>query len=310
MRFHLLPKSRARRRVLSVAGAGYVVGILLIMFGGCADKLILYPQTDPVRLINVQRREVPFEGAFVEVLVARSPGCRGREPQAFMIEYCGNATQAGDIVEFVAERWGDRPVETWVLNYPGYGTSPGKARLAAIAPSALAAYDELKKVAGNRPIFIAGNSIGTTAALHVAANRSCAGTILQNPPALRSLILRYYGWWNLWTAALPVAMQIPSDLDSRHNARKVNAPALFILSDSDEIVRPPNAKLVVDAYAGPKRTIILKGKGHNDYVATREEIAQLQDAMDWLLNSSPAATRPALRPSPDKQQLKPPVEPE
>lgn len=304
MRFRILPESKPRRRALIVLLTGYM---LVLMFGGCADKLILYPQTRKIQLLGVERREVPYNDSFVEVFIARSPGCRGRKPQAFMIEFCGNATQAEDIVDLVAERWNDRPVETWVLNYPGYGKSPGPAKLRHLGPSALAAFDELKKVAGDRPIFVAGNSIGTAAALHVAARRPVAGTILQNPPALRSLILRYYGWWNLWTAALPIAMQIPGDIGAPPNAKKVTAPGVFIISDADELVRPANSRLVTDAYAGPKRTIILRGKGHNDYIATTDEIRELHDAMDWLLNSSVASTNPALAPAPGKPPLDPPA---
>ena len=49
---------------------------------------------------------------------------------------------------------------------------------------------------------------------HVAANRPVAAIVLQNPPPLRQLILGHYGWWNLWLIATPVALGVPSELDS------------------------------------------------------------------------------------------------
>src|SRR5207244_6690041 len=112
-------------------------------------------------------------GRSVEVWKARSAGAArgsGAEPRAFVLEFIGNASRAEYMAAAAAEEWGERPVEVWAVNYPGYGGSPGPARLASIAPSALAAYDVLRGVAGERPIFVSGQSLGTAAALHVAAN--------------------------------------------------------------------------------------------------------------------------------------------
>ena len=86
--------------------------------------------------------------------------------------------------------------------------------------------------------------------------------ILQNPPPLRQIILRQYGWWNLWLLAGPVAWHIPSALDSLANARAVHAPGVFLLAEKDRIVAPRFQRLVVDAYAGRKRVISLPGAGH------------------------------------------------
>ena len=110
-----------------------------------------------------------------------------------------------------------------------------------------------------------GTSIGATAALHVAAHRPVAGLILQNPPPLREMILRRFGWWNLWLLAGPVALQIPKDLDSIANVRKrLVRAAIFLLAEKDEVVPPGYHKLVVDAYAGEKRVISLPSAHHND----------------------------------------------
>ena len=117
--------------------------------------------------------------------------------------------------------WNDRAVEIWGMNYPGFGGSTGPPRLARIGPAAVAAFDALRREAADAPIVAYGASIGATAALHVAASRPAeiAGLILHNPPPLREMILRQFGWWNLWLLAGPVALQIPRDLDSIANAR-------------------------------------------------------------------------------------------
>jgi hypothetical protein len=105
------------------------------------------------------------------------------------------------------------------------------------------------------------------------------------------LILQQHGWWNLWLLAGPVAAQIPSELDSIANARAVHAPAIFLLAEQDEIVASRFQHLVVDAYAGEKRVIALRGAYHNSPI----EGAGLVDfykALDWLLpkaNSPPSS---------------------
>jgi pimeloyl-ACP methyl ester carboxylesterase len=168
-----------------------------------------------------------------------------------------------------------------MVNFPGYGGSTGPADLAAIPPAALAVYDHVARVAGGKPIFLAGNSLGTTAALYAAANRPTAGLILQNPPALRNLILTRFGWWNLWLLATPIALQVPKELDGPTNAAKVRAPAIFTLAGDDTLVVPANQLKTVNAYAGPKRVIHYAG-GHNDGVGGDSE-RELDAGFDWLL---------------------------
>jgi uncharacterized protein len=134
------------------------------------------------------------------------------------------------------------------------------------------------------PIVLFGTSIGVTAALNVAASHptEIAGVILHNPVPLREIILRQFGWWNLWLLAGPIALQIPQDLDSVANASTSRAPAIFLLAERDEIVAPRFHQLVVRAYAGEKRVIELPGAHHNDPIEGTA-LTELNDALNWLL---------------------------
>ena len=87
---------------------------------------------------------------------------------------------------------------------------------------------------------------------------------------------------NLWLLAGPVALQIPSELDSVANGENIHAPAVFLLADQDEIVEPRFQKMVVDAYAGEKRVIQLRGAHHNSPIEGAV-VADLHDAVEWLL---------------------------
>src|SRR5437667_3904179 len=168
------------------------------------------------------------------------------------------------------------------MNYPGFGRSTGPARLTRMAPAALTAFDALRSNAGERPIVLFGASIGSAPALYVAAHRSVAGLILHNPPAVRQIILRQFGWWNLWLLASPLAAQIPRELDSVANAKAVHVPAIFLLAEQDEIIAPRFQQLVVDAYAGDKRIIHLRGAHHNDPIEGTA-LTELYGGLDWLL---------------------------
>jgi pimeloyl-ACP methyl ester carboxylesterase len=272
-----------RRRRLVVLGTLYL-SFLAMTIAGCTDRLILFPSTDPIGISGTERVEVPVPGSTpVEVWVAHSRGVKSAgEPKAYVMEFVGNASRGEWMSEIVAQEWGDKPVEVWALNYPGYGGSPGPARLRSIPPAALAAYDAMALRAQGRPTFLRAESLGTTAALYVAANRpSVNGLVLFNPPPLRSLILGRFGWWNLWLAAGPVARSVPSELNSLRNAPNVRAPAAFVLAGRDTVVPPKYQQKVVDAYAGARRVIHAPEGGHNDELTGRAA-EELQAAQEWL----------------------------
>ena len=270
-----------------------VVYLVVMFFSRLPDHLILFPTKAPIDFGSAVRKTVPFQDGELEVWTAKSHRAQQQgRADVFIQRFYGNADRADRWVAAEAEMWSDRAVEIWGMNYPGFGGSTGPARLSRIGPAAVTTFDELKRYAGDRPIVPFGASIGATAALHVAASRPAgiAGVILHNPPPLREMILRQFGWWNLWVLAGPIALQMPRDLDSIANARTIHAPAIFLLAERDEVVAPRFHRLVVDAYAGEKRVIELHGAYHNDPIEGTA-LADLNDALGWLLprSSSPQA---------------------
>jgi uncharacterized protein len=256
--------------------------VALIALAPLPDRLILFPTTDRIDAGRAERRSIPFQGGELEVWTARSVQAQQRgEPELYVLRFYGNADRADRWVAAEAGMWNNRAVEVWGMNYPGFGGSTGPARLGKLGPAALTAFDALQKAAGDRPIIVFGASLGTTTALHIAAHRKIAGLILHNPPALRQIILRQFGWWNLWLFAGPMAQKIPADLDSIANARAVHVPSIFLLAEKDEVVAPKFQRLVVDAYAGEKRIIPLPGAGHNSSL-DGAALANFQQALDWL----------------------------
>jgi hypothetical protein len=270
---------RAGRMALIAAGLYFGV----IVFGHLSDHLILFPTKRPIDAGGAVRKTVPFQHGELELWTAQSRRAqRQNATDIYVLRFYGNADRADRWAAAEAEMWNDRAVEIWGMNYPGFGGSTGPARLSRIGPAALAAFDELQRRASGRPIVAFGASIGTIAALHVAAQRPVAGLILHNPPPMREMILRQFGWWNLWLLAGPLALQIPRDLDSVANAKAIRTPAIFLLAERDEVVAPRYHRLVVNAYAGEKRVIALRGAYHNDPIEGTA-LAEFYGALDWLL---------------------------
>lgn len=282
------PPQGGLRKTTRVAIALAALFFALVMFVNLPDQLILFPTTKSLDAHGATRRTFPFENGELEIWTAQSRLAQQQgSADVFILRSYGNADRADRWVAAEAEMWNEHAVEIWGMNYPGFGGSTGPARLSKIGPAALAAFDELKRHAGDRPIVPYGASIGTTAALHIAAQRPIAGLILHNPVPLREIILRRFGWWNLWLLGGPVALQIPRDLDSIANATASHAPAVFLTAENDEVVPPRYHMLVANAYAGEKRVITLHGAYHNDPIEGAA-LADFHRALDWLL---PRASR-------------------
>ena len=194
-------------------GVLYFIWLFMCFFGHLTDRFVLIPTTHEIRMSGIRSQMIQSDVGAIEIWQGRDTN-RDRSwedvvPEAFVLEFTGNGTRAEEIADYAAVKFRPHAVEIWAMNFPGYGKSAGPARLAKIPQAALAAFDEMKSRANGKPIFVAGNSLGTTAALYVAAHREVAGVVLINPPALRQLIRGRFGWWNLWLLATPVSFGIP-----------------------------------------------------------------------------------------------------
>ena len=247
-----------------------------------ADKLMLFPSRGPILAFGAEERFVDAPAGRLQALVARGSSSIGRPAERFVLRFEGNAGRAERTAVDLAARWNGVPSELWAVNHPGFGKSDGPAGLRTLAPAALAAYDAICDAAGDRPVYLDADSMGTAMALYVAATRRptrpVAGLVLKNAPPLRTLVLGRFGWWNLWLAAGPVAAAIPAELDSVANAREIGAPAVFLRAENDSLVAPWYQRKVTDAYAGPKRVVVFPGADHNTPIDAATE-GELRAAM-------------------------------
>jgi uncharacterized protein len=261
-----------------------------------ADRCVFVPTRDQLPTEGKARRLIPFQGGTLEAYVQQAyPGSskqvensselhssRKRAPELFVLKLGGTAGRAERATTHPFEAWPDVLGEVWALNPPGYGGSTGPASLSTFAAAAKATFDALRAVAGDRPIVVAGNSLGTMTALYLAAlEPKVAGVILRNPVPLRELIRFKYGWKTLGLGPRLVGTRIPPELDSILNAKNAHAPLVVLTSMADRMVPPVVQRQVIDAYAGPKTVVELAGADHA-FELTAEQQHEYLSALRWL----------------------------
>jgi len=262
------------------------------MLRGLADSLILLPSREEIPVVGKTRRLVQWKGGSAEVWIERANCDSTDDARVFVLKLIGAAGRAERATIHPLDAWHNAPGEIWTVNPPGYGGSPGRAGVGGWGPSALAAYGALAEQVQGRPIVISANSLGTAAALWLAASRPVAGLILRNPPPLRRLIFRHYGWWNLYLASGLVAALMPRQLDSIKNAARVTRPGLIVTSAADRTVPPKFQDLVYNAYAGPKRRLVLDDADHADTMSA-EQRKQYLELLKWLWEAMRIDGRPS-----------------
>lgn len=245
-----------------------------------ADRLILQPSRRPQLTLGKTRRTIPVGRDEVEVWTLRTGDYR-QPVDLFVLKFPGTAGRAERSTVHPADHWPDLNAELWAVNPPGYGGSTGQAELRKLAPMAQAVYHELARHAAGRPILVTGNSLGCTSALHLAATVPLAGLILRNPPPIREVILGEHSWWNLGLGTRLLVRHIPSELDTIHHAGQTAVPAIFITSGCDTLILPKYQHQIIEAYAGPKRVLVLPEADHATPLTELEE-AEYCTLLGWL----------------------------
>ncbi len=253
------------------------------------DRLILHPSRHPLDTAGKTRRMIPFGKGRLEVWTQQVGMYCSDDADLFVLKFQGTAGRAERSTYHPMDYWSDLRAELWSVNLPGYGGSSGPASVKTLAPAAETAYRELAKLAEGRPIVVMGNSLGTVAAMYLAARFPVAGLILRNPPPLRQLIVGCHGWWNLWLGAWFISRHVPRNLDSIENARHVSCPAVFLRSDRDEVVPPIYQQKIIQAYGGPYRLLTLRDADHATPLNLNEQ-REYQAHLQWLRDEAMCET--------------------
>jgi len=255
------------------------------ILGWVTDRIILEPTRHEIPVPDVGRELLPYANGHLEVWVHRFGPCTeggsAREPEFYVLKFPGTASRAENSVALVENCWPESCIEVWAVNPPGYGGSTGQASLGNITAMASRALEELKEVAKDKPVLVAGGSLGSVSALYLAANYPVDGVVVQNPPALREVIQAHDRWRHFSWATRVVARQVPEVLDSIKNARNVRVPGIFSVAGKDRIVPAPYQQQIIDAYAGPKR-VGFRPEADHDTPLSGDDLQELRLLATWL----------------------------
>ena len=148
-----------------------------------------------------------------------------------------------------------------MLDYRGYGRSEGSPSEHGLYADADAAYRYLLDHGYSaRHIVLQGESLGTPAAVDLAARKECAGVVLE---------AAFTSGRDVANTVLPVIGPLLfRGFDSKSKIATIRAPLLFFHGDRDEIIPLKLDRRLFEAAPEPKYFIEIPGAGHNDLVET------------------------------------------
>ncbi len=146
-----------------------------------------------------------------------------------------------------------------ILDYRGYGKSPGRTTERGVYRDADAAYAHLAGM-GYTPdrIVILGESLGSAVAVELASRRPCAGLILECPfTSLSAMAGKVVPW---------IGRPFASGYNSLRKIGRVHAPLLVIHGDRDRTVPYEMGRQLYLAANEPKTFWTIEGAGHQNLV--------------------------------------------
>ena len=147
-----------------------------------------------------------------------------------------------------------------IIDYRGFGKSPGKPTEQGVYLDATAAYEHLlgRNYTADR-IILHGESLGTGLATDLASRLPCAGIILEAPfPSVGTVAHRILPFLGPF---------LVSGFETGEKMASINVPLLVIHGDQDETIAFDLGKKVFELAAEPKYFWRVPGAHHNDIIA-------------------------------------------
>jgi hypothetical protein len=256
--------------LVGVACLALLIGVYLLQ-----DRLLYFPEKTTIRqVVSAGLRAWPTAEAF-RGLVAEPPGAA----RGTAIVFHGNAGHAGDRSHYATalNRLGMRVI---LAEYPGYGPRDGELgeqHLSADAGQTIA----LAHRQYGAPLLIIGESLGAAVAASVAVRERdrIAGLLLITPwDSLEHVAAYHYRW-------LPVKWLLRDRYDSAGNLGSFDRPVLVVTAQHDRIVPVRFGEALYSALSAPKRLVVVKGAGHNDWIGYVDD-RWWNEAIGFLLKPS------------------------
>ncbi len=197
-----------------------------------------------------------------------------------LLFFHGNAGNIGDRL-LKLRFFHDLGVNTFIMDYRGYGRSQGTPTEEGLYKDGRAAYDYLagRQDLKNTTVVLYGGSLGGAVAIDLARHRTVHGLIIDSTfpsaPAMSQIIY----------PMIPTFF-LSVKFDSQSKVKLLTMPKLFMHSVEDRTVPIRLGKQLFEAAPGPKKFVELTG-GHNDaHIDCKEKfLGAIKDFLkrnDWL----------------------------
>lgn len=192
---------------------------------------------------------------------------RGVEPERAptIIYFHGNGGNI-NVVGWLGEALPARGFNVLLFDYRGYGRSEGSARdERGIYEDADAAYDFVTRERGAKPeqVVLYGHSLGTAAAVDLAARKPCGALILESGLSsasdMASMILPWVPAW--------IHRYGQNHFESAKKLERIDAPVFVVHGALDQTIPVEQGYKLYSAAREPKRLLILPEAGHNDIIS-------------------------------------------
>lgn len=237
-----------RRTVLST-----LVAIALVYGAVCAllffaQRSLLYFPVPGGQPTGAQPLDLPVEGATVRVWTRELDG-----PDA-LVYFGGNAEDVGQNFGSFAAALPRHAL--YLVNYRGYGGSTGAPTERALFDDARAVFDHVRR--RHKDVAVAGRSLGSGVAVHLARERPVSRLVLVTPyDSIANVAAGIYPF-------LPVRWLIKDRFDSAARVAGVQAPVLVVIAERDEVIaRARSDALVARFRRGQARVEVMEGATHN-----------------------------------------------
>lgn len=240
--------------VLVLLGVYLFMALAVFLWG---DRLVFFPAKDGdwTRPAGVEdARFKAADGTELHSWYWTTPDAR------YTVLLChGNAGNITDR-KYVCEALRGLGVNVLALGYRGYGKSEGSPSEDGLYQDGVAAWEYLVNERGIQPsrIVVLGQSLGSSVATHVAAERECAGLILEAPMAsaghMASKVIPFP----------PLGWAARVRLNNLGTIGRVRCPVLIVHGTADRVIPFSQGKRVFEAAGEPKRFVVLEGGDHND----------------------------------------------
>ncbi len=187
-----------------------------------------------------------------------------REPRGLVIMFHGNREGALERMEY-ARRLSPQGLQVILAEYPGYAGDKTRMSQDLFLRNALALIDHVQADASSLPLFLFGESLGTSAATFGAYRRVCAGLILHTPwPSMTRVANARYPW-------LPARRLLKHPLAAEAWAPHVSCPVLVLHGTADKTIPYALGQAQAVNFRSPLTFVSVAGAGHADLKETGGE---------------------------------------